>query len=97
MDTTQLIFIVPKEFELKVDEGAEVAFYPLVPVQVEALGLEWPLQDVEMEPGGLISTSNKIRGSELKLKVNRHGLLAILPMRYVGAVLQELRMRCFIN
>ena len=86
-----------KEFELKVDEGAEVAFYPLVPVKVEAIGLEWPLQDVEMEPGGLISTSNKIRGSELKLKVNRHGLLAILPMRYVGAVLQELRMRCLTN
>ena len=64
-------------------------------MQVEALGLEWPLQDVEMEPGGLISTSNKIKGSELKLKVNRHGLLAILPMRYVAAVLQELRTRCF--
>ena len=77
------------------DEGAEVAFYPLVPVKVKALGLEWPLQDVEMEPGGLISTSNKIRGSELKLKVNGHGLLAILPMRYVAAVLQELRTRCF--
>ena len=97
MDSQQLIFIVPKEFELKVDEGAEVAFYPLVPVQVEALGLEWPLQDVEMEPGGLISTSNKIRGSELKLKVNRHGLLAILPMRYVGSVLQALGMRDFTN
>ena len=97
MDSQQLIFIVPKEFKLKVDEGAEVAFYPLVPVQVEALGLEWPLQDVEMEPGGLISTSNKIKGSELKLKVNRHGLLAILPMRYVGAVLQELRIRCLTD
>jgi hypothetical protein len=44
-----------------------------------------------MAPGELISTSNKVDGNFIKLKVNRHGLLAILPVGYLELVLKELK------
>ena len=91
MDDFQLVFIVPPEFHLNLEHGTEVAFYPLVGLRANAIGLQWPLDDVEMAPGELISTSNKVDGNFIKLKVNRHGLLAILPVGYLELVLKELK------
>ncbi|MDT2032833.1 MAG: thiamine diphosphokinase [Planktomarina sp.] len=91
MDDDQLVFIVPPEFQLKLEHGTDVAFYPLVEVRADAVGLQWPLYDAEMAPGELISTSNKVDGSFIKLKVDRHGLLAILPVQYLATVIKELR------
>ncbi len=95
IDTYQLVFIVPPEFHINLEHGTEVAFYPLVGLRADAVGLQWPLDDVEMAPGGLISTSNKVDGTFLKLKVNRHGLLAILPVGCLEPVLKELRTGSF--
>jgi hypothetical protein len=53
--------------------------------------VQWPLDDAEMSPLGQIATSNKSNGELLTLKVDGHGLLAILPVRYLGAVLDVLR------
>ena len=95
MDAYQLVFVVPPEFYLNIDNETEVAFYPLVGLRADAVGLMWPLVDVEMAPGELISTSNKVDGNFIKLKVNRHGLLAILPVGYLEPVLKELRTESF--
>ena len=95
MDAYQLVFVVPPEFYLNIDNETEVAFYPLVGLRADAVGLMWPLDDVEMAPGELISTSNKVDGNFIKLKVNRHGLLAILPVGYLEPVLKELRTESF--
>ena len=94
MDACQLVFIVPPEFHLNLEHGTEVAFYPLVGLRADALGLQWPLDD-EMAPGELISTSNKVDGTFIKLKVNRHGLLAILPVGCLEPVLKALRTEGF--
>ena len=95
MDACQLVFIVPPEFHLNLEHGTEVAFYPLVGLRADALGLQWPLDDDEMAPGELISTSNKVDGTFIKLKVNRHGLLAILPVGCLEPVLKALRTEGF--
>jgi len=95
MDACQLVFIVPPEFHLNLEHGTEVAFYPLVGLRADALGLQWPLDDDEMAPDELISTSNKVDGTFIKLKVNRHGLLAILPVGCLEPVLKALRTEGF--
>ena len=63
----------------------------MLPVHVNLQGVQWPLDDAEMSPLGQIATSNKSNGELLTLKVDGPGLLAILPVRYLGAVLDVLR------
>ena len=91
IDEHQLVFAVPAQFYLELEAGAPVGFYPMLPVRVNLQGVQWPLNDAEMSPAGQIATSNKANGELLILKVDGPGLLAILPVRYLGAVLDVLR------
>ena len=91
IDEHQLVFVAPAQFHLELEAGAPVGFYPMLPVHVNLQGVQWPLDDAEMSPLGQIATSNKSNGELLTLKVDGPGLLAILPVRYLGAVLDVLR------
>ena len=91
IDEHQLVFVAPAQFHLELEAGAPVGFYPMLPVHVNLQGVQWPLDDAEMSPLGQIATSNKSNGELLTLKVDGLGLLAILPVRYLGAVLDVLR------
>ena len=91
IDEHQLVFPVPAQFYLELEAGAPVGFYPMLAVRVNLQGVQWPLNDAEMSPAGQIATSNKANGELLILKVDGPGLLAILPVRYLGAVLDVLR------
>ena len=91
IDEHQLVFVAPAQFHLELEAGTPVGFYPMLPVHVNLQGVQWPLNDAEMSPLGKIATSNKSNGELLTLKVDGPGLLAILPVRYLGAVLDVLR------
>ena len=93
IDEHQLVFVVPKQFHLDLEAGVPVGFYPMLPVHVNLQGVQWPLDDTEMSPVGKIATSNKSNGEMLAVKVDGPGLLAILPIRYLGPVLAILRGR----
>lgn len=91
IDEHQLVFMVSAQFNLELEAGTPVGFYPMLSVFLNLQGVQWPLNDAEMSPIGQIATSNKSNGELLTLKVDGPGLLAILPVRYLGAVLDVLR------
>jgi thiamine pyrophosphokinase len=53
-------------------------------------GVRWPLSNAAMSPIGQIATSNVAIGGALEITVDGPGLLAIMPRRYLVAVLAAL-------
>ena len=91
VDEDQLVFMVPAQFEIDLEEGLPVGFYPMLPVQVTLQGVQWPLCDTDMHPAGQIATSNISSGEPLCVQTDGPGLLAIFPARCLGVVLSVLR------
>ena len=91
VDEDQLVFMVPAQFEMGLEAGLTLGFYPMLPVQVTLQGVQWPLRDADMHPTGQIATSNLSSGEPLRIETDGPGLLAILPARCLGLVLRVLR------
>ena len=90
VDEAQLVFVVPPEFSMDLEAETPVGFYPMVPIQASLRGVRWPLSNVAMSPIGQIATSNVALGGALEITVDGPGLLAIMPRRYLVAVLAAL-------
>jgi len=90
IDEAQLVFVVPQEFSVDLEAETPVGFYPMVSIEASLRGVRWPLSNVAMSPIGQIATSNVALGGALEITVDGPGLLAIMPRRYLVAVLAAL-------
>ena len=70
---------LPPRIDLPLEAGTRVSLYPMRPVQGKSTGLHWPIDGLELSPGGRVGTSNRADGP-ITLTVQSPGLLIILPV-----------------
>jgi len=81
----------PPSLALSLPAGSRVSLYPLAPVRVSATGLAWPLDALDLVPGGRLGTSNTASGGTVTITPAGPGLLVILPRAARDAALSALR------
>ena len=86
----EIVFHAPPSLSLDLDPGDIVSLFPFLATTGRSHGLEWPIDNVTLAPGGQVGTSNRALGRVL-LEPDAPGLLVIVPRsalaRVVGAFL----------
>lgn len=85
----ELVFHLPPVLDLDLAPGAVVSLFPLQPVTGRSQGLEWPIDGLDLDPGGRVGTSNRARG-KLRLEIDGPGLLAMVPRAALDALMQAI-------
>jgi len=89
----EVIFHVPAVLEVAMTPGDIVSLFPLLPVKGRSVGLEWPIDGLELAPGKRIGTSNRALGP-VRLDMGAGGLLMIAPRAALDAVMTALAPAC---
>lgn len=76
---TDIVFHCPAEFAIDLPVGTRVSLFPMRPVRGASRGLHWPIDGLELTPGGVIGTSNRSDEPTVTLRPGGDGLLVILP------------------
>lgn len=85
-----VVFHMPRDFEIAMTPGERFSLFPLAPLRGESEGLEWPIDGLDLAPGGRTSTSNRVAARRVRLRLSGPGMLGILPLARLDAVLQAL-------
>lgn len=85
-----LCFLAPDTMRIKLPAGTRFSLFPLSKCRVDATGVLWPVEGLEMAPDGIIGTSNETTGEEVTLRVSKRKLLVILPRTHLQAVIEAL-------
>ncbi len=83
----EIVFHVPPRITLDLVAGSTVSLFPFRRVIGRSQGLEWPIDDIVLEPDGRIGTSNRAVG-ELTLELDQPGLLMMVPREALDQVMQ---------
>ena len=83
-----VIFAAPPLLDLRLRLGDRLSIYPLAPVSGRSAGLEWPLEDVPLDPMGMIGTSNRVSAAAVRLAFDGPGALVILPRARLDAAIR---------
>ncbi|MEM7719227.1 MAG: thiamine diphosphokinase [Pseudomonadota bacterium] len=86
---TDITFAVPTQIALPIAPKTRVSLFPMGPVQGTSVGLEWPIDGLELSPNGRIGTSNRAIGT-VTLTFDQPGCLVILPRETLPIVLDVL-------
>lgn len=85
-----LILHCPARIALDLPEGVRFSLYPMTRVRGHSSGLHWALQDVTLDPLGLIGTSNVTLGP-VELEITEGTALLILPMDHLNTLRKALK------
>ncbi len=85
-----LCFLAPISMRIKLPVGTRFSLFPLSPCRVDATGLRWPVEGLEMAPDRIIGTSNETNDTEVTLRVSSRKLLGILPRIHLKAAIEAL-------
>ncbi len=88
-----IVFHCPSAVSIDLPSGALVSLYPILPVQVDAAGLRWPLDRLALAPAGRIGTSNAALGGAVSIRPSGPGLLVILARDALEAAVAGLLAR----
>ncbi len=77
--TADIAFLVPPQLSLRLAVGMRLSLFPFGAVRGESQGLEWPIDGLELAPGGRIGTSNRVSAPLVRLRTDTPALVAILP------------------
>lgn len=89
LGATELVFLVPPVLELDLAPLDVVSLMPMAPVRGTSTGLAWPIDGLELRPGGRIGTSNQATGA-VRLEVEAPALLGIVPRGALDPLMQAL-------
>ena len=86
-----LVLRVRGDFRCVLPVGLRFSIWPLGRQAFHrSTGLRWPLDDLTMETGSLIGTSNETSGSEVVIQAEEGGgYLVILPIEAIGILLES--------
>ncbi|WP_170412026.1 thiamine diphosphokinase [Ruegeria atlantica] len=84
---TEVVFHAPPQISLSITPGDVVSLFPFQRVRGTSKGLEWPIDDLVMEPGGQVGTSNRAL-ADVELMVDGPGLLVMVPRYVLDQVMQ---------
>ncbi len=76
---TDVVAHLPPHINLPLAADTRVSLYPMRPVMGASTGLHWPIDGLELSPGGRVGTSNRAAGP-VSLTVQSTGMLIILPV-----------------
>ena len=65
----EVIFHCPPCLKLDLPADAVVSLFPMRPVRGRSHGLKWPLDGLELAPGGRVGTSNRALGGAVKSRI----------------------------
>lgn len=83
-----VIFRLPREFEIQLPIGTRFSIYPLVKTVFESSkGLKYALDGLEMEQGKMIGTSNQTSSESTKIIQREPGSIAILPIEFFNLII----------
>lgn len=85
-----IVFAAPARLALDLAPGSRVSLFPMTPVTGTSQGLHWPIEGLEMAPGGVIGTSNRATDGPLELSFAAPGMLVILPAEALRAAVAGL-------
>lgn len=85
-----LCFLAPLRMRIGLPVGTRFSLFPLSQCRVDATGVLWPVDRLEMAPDGIIGTSNETTGEEVTLQVSKRKLLVILPRTHLPAAIEAL-------
>jgi thiamine pyrophosphokinase len=83
----EVVFHAPPQIRLSLAPGDVVSLFPFRRVTGLSKGLEWPIDDLVLEPNGRVGTSNRIM-ADLELTVDGPGLLTMVPRDALDLVMQ---------
>lgn len=83
----EVVFLSPPRITLNLTAGATVSLFPFQRITGRSRGLEWPIDDLVLEPDGRVGTSNRAIG-EVTLEVDGPGLLVMVPRGALDHVMQ---------
>ena len=86
IDPEAVICLCPPALSLSLAPGTRVSLFPLVPARGRSEGLDWPIDGLDLSPGGRIGTSNRTTGGRVQILTDAPGLLLILPRPCLGAL-----------
>jgi len=81
-----LVFHLHGAVSLDLAAGSRLSLFPMRGVRGSALGLEWPIDGLELAPEGRIGTSNRVTHGPVRLAFDGPGMLVILPRAALGTV-----------
>lgn len=91
----QLCFLTPPALTLDLAPGTLISLYPMAPVSCRSAGLHWPTDGLELAPGGMIGTSNRVAepapSGGVWLAPYAPALMCLLPLSGLEAALTGLR------
>lgn len=85
-----VVFHVPQEFAITMRPGDRFSLFPMTEMTGESEGLEWNINRLTLAPDGRVSTSNRVKARQVRLRLSGPGMLGILPRSRLDAVLQAL-------
>ncbi len=83
----EVVFHAPPRIALEIPPGDVVSLFPFQRVTGRSRGLEWPIDDLVLEPNGLVGTSNRAL-SRVELHLDCPGLLVMVPRAALDQVMQ---------
>ncbi len=83
----EIVFHTPPRIALELTPGDTVSLFPLRRVTGRSTGLEWPIDNLVLEPDGQVGTSNRALGA-FTLEVDEPGLLTILPRAALDQIMR---------
>lgn len=86
----EVIFHAPPTLELALTKGDVVSLFPMRPVTGRSVGLEWPIDGLELSPDGRVGTSNRALGP-VRIETDGPGLLVILPRHALDLAIEAVR------
>ncbi|WP_293576785.1 thiamine diphosphokinase [Phaeobacter sp.] len=89
LGANEVVFHVPETLSLPLTAGEIVSLFPMQRVRGRSVGLEWPIDGLELDPLGRIGTSNRALGP-LRLEMEGPGLLAMVPRARLEQVVAAL-------
>ncbi|KUJ79890.1 thiamine diphosphokinase [Ruegeria profundi] len=87
----EVVFHAPPRIELNLTPGDVVSLFPFQTVTGRSRGLEWPIDELVLEPTGRVGTSNRAL-AKVELSVDAPGLLMMVPRDALDEV-----MRAFLS
>lgn len=84
---TEVVFHAPPRISLSITPGDVVSLFPFRRVTGTSKGLEWAIDDLVMEPGGQVGTSNRAL-ADVELTVDGPGLLVMVPRYTLDQLMQ---------
>ncbi len=88
-----VIFAAPRRVAMELEPGSRVSLFPMAPVRGRSRGLHWPIDGLDMTPGGRVGTSNRVatgNAGPVELEFDAPGMLVILPRAALDAAITAL-------